>query len=173
MSEQNKNTVSGGQEFTISREYDAPISLIFKMFSEAEHLAKWWGPKGMAMKVVQLDFRPGDTFHYSMTTPDGMEMWGLFVYHDIEKPSRIVFVNSFSDKDANIIRAPFHASWPLEVKNTLTLSEHNGKTTLTLKGGPINATEDECKLFTDNFPSMQQGFKGTFDQLEEYLSKFK
>lgn len=170
MSEKDQTNAAGGQQFTISREYNAPISLVFKVFSEAGHLAKWWGPKGFTMNVSKLDFRPGGRFHYSMSSPEGFEMWGLFVYHDIRTPELIVFVNSFSDKDGRITRAPFNPNWPLEVKNKLTLTEHNGKTTLTLSGGPINCSEEEYKVFMDNFPSMQQGFSGTFDQLEQYLT---
>lgn len=169
MSDQNQN-ITGEQEFVISRKYNAPRSLIFKMFSEAEHLTHWWGPKGMTMKVAKLDFRPGGTFLYSQTSPEGFEMWGLFVYHDIKAPELITFVNSFADKDGNIIRAPFSEQWPLEVKNVLTLSERDGKTTLTLRGGPINATSEECKMFKGFFGNMEQGFKGTFDQLEAYLT---
>jgi uncharacterized protein YndB with AHSA1/START domain len=98
-------------------------------------------------------------------------MWGRFVYREIVAPERIVFINSFSDEDGNITRAPFSSTWPLEVLNTLTLSEHEGKTTLTLRGGPINATEEERKTFEAGFDSMRQGFTGTFDQLADYLAK--
>ncbi len=82
----------------------------------------------------------------------------------------IVFINSFSDEKGTIARAPFSPTWPLEVLNTLTLVEHQGKTTLTLQGGPINATEAERKTFEDGRASIQQGFKGTFDQLADYLA---
>jgi len=53
--------------------------------------------------------------------------------------------------------------------NTLSLSEYEGETALTLQGGPINATEEECKTFEAGLESMKQGFRGTFDQLAEYL----
>jgi len=105
-----------------------------------------------------------------MQSPMG-EMWGKFNYLEIIEPEKIVFTNSFSDKDANTVRAPFSNDFPMEIKNTLTLSEHEGKTTVLLKGGPVNATEAEMNFFTNMFSSMQQGFGGTFDQLDEYLSK--
>lgn len=158
-------------EFTISRTFNAPRELVYKVFSEAEHLAQWWGPKGFKMMVTKLDFKPGGVFHYSMQSPEGMEMWGRFVYQEMVKPERIVFVNSFSDKDGNITRAPFSPNWPLEVRNVLTLIEKDGKTTLTLHGGPINANKEERKAFNDMFPSMEQGFGGTFDQLRDYLTE--
>jgi uncharacterized protein YndB with AHSA1/START domain len=82
-----------------------------------------------------------------------------------------VFVSSFSDEAGGITRAPFSPTWPIEVLNNLTLTEENGKTTLTLRGGPINPTHEERANFEGMFDSMQQGFGGTFDQLDEYLAK--
>jgi hypothetical protein len=41
------------------------------------------------------------------------------------------------------------------VLNTVTCAEHDGKTTVTLKGIPVNATELEIKTFEDGYPSMQ------------------
>jgi len=99
--------------------------------------------------------------------------WGLFVYHEIKAPEKISFVNSFSDENGNVTRAPFSQTFPLEVMNNWALTEENGKTTITLKGKPINATEEENKFLKGMEASMQQGFGGTFDQLEEYLVAIK
>lgn len=159
-------------EFVITRVLDVPRDLVWKAWTRAERLAQWWGPKGFKIHVARLDFRPGGVFHYSMEAGNGHTMWGKFVYCEIAAPERMVFVSSFSDEAGNITRAPFFdGGWPLEVRNTLTLIERDGTTTLTLRGGPINATEDERKTFEANFDSMRQGFRGTFDQLAEYLAK--
>jgi uncharacterized protein YndB with AHSA1/START domain len=100
-------------------------------------------------------------------------MYGRFVYREIAAPGRLVFINSFSDAEGGIMRAPFPQlgdRWPLEVLNNMTLTEKAGKTTLTLRGGPINATDEERKTFVSMFDSMRQGFGGTFDQLTAYLA---
>jgi len=159
------------REMVIARIFNAPRELVFKAFTDPEHLMHWWGPKGFKMLVSNLDLRPGGVFHYAMSSPEGHEMWGKFVYHEIAAPKRMVFVNSFSDKDGNLTRHPMSSTWPLEVRNTLTLLDQNGKTALILRGGPINATEEEIKTFETNFDSMQKGFAGTFDQLDEYLAQ--
>lgn len=156
--------------FTVSRTFSAPRSLVWTAHSEIAHLAKWWGPKGFEWLKGTLDFRPGGMFHYGMRAPNGSEMWGKFVYREIAAPERIVFVNSFSDAAGGTTRAPFAADWPLEVLNTLTLTEEDGRTTLTLRGSPLNATEAEKQRFEAMRPSMNQGFNGTFDQLEAYLA---
>ena len=156
-------------DFVITRVLNAPRKLIFEAFTQPKHLAHWWGPKGMALEVINLDLRPGGTFHYGMKTQEGHEMFGVFKYIEIVSPEKIVFINAFADKEGNIIRAPFNPLWPLEVYNVWTLTEENGKTTLTLKGRPHNASDEENKMFEAGMPSMQQGFGGTFDQLDAYL----
>lgn len=158
-------------ELVITRVVDAPRDLVFKMWSEVEHLKNWWGPTGFKIEVAEMNFRPGGVFHYKMQSPDGDEMWGKFVYHEIESPEKIVFVNSFSDSEGNTVRASFSATFPLEVYNHLTLTETEGKTTITLRGGPINVSDEELNFFKGMFDSMKQGFGATFDQLDEYLAK--
>jgi uncharacterized protein YndB with AHSA1/START domain len=158
-------------ELVFKRIFDAPRELVFEVWTESEHLKRWWGPKGFTMGVSKLDLRPDGVFHYSMRTPDGHEMWGKFVYREIAPPEKIVFINSFSDEEGKTVRAPFSPTFPLEILNTLTFTEHEGKTTIILRGGPINAIEEELKFFAGMHANMQQGFAGTFDQLEEYLAK--
>jgi len=159
----------GERELVITRVFDAPRELVWKAFTESDRLAHWWGPQGFTMLVRTLDFRPGGVFHYAMRSPDGHIMWGRFVYRELQVPERLVFVNSFADVDGNIIRAPFSPTWPLEILNTLTLTEAAGKTTVTLRGGPINAAEEEWATFWDAQDTTRRGFAATFDQLATYL----
>jgi len=158
-------------EFVLTRVFDAPRALVFQALTHAEHLKHWWGPRGFVCVSGTLDLRPGGLFHYCMRAPNGPEMWGKFVYREIVAPERIVFVNAFSDKDGNSTRNPWMPTWPVEVLNTVTLSERYGKTIVTLRGRPVNATEEERATFAAGVESMRKGFGGTFDQLAEYLTK--
>jgi uncharacterized protein YndB with AHSA1/START domain len=157
--------------FTISRTFDAPRDLVYKASTEGERLAQWWGPKGMNIEIAKLDVRPGGVFHYRLANDQGAEMWGKFQYIEMSAPERIVFISSFSDAEGTTARAPFPGHFPLEVYNVWTFTEENGKTTLTISGGPFNATEEEQAFYEGMTASMQQGFGGTFDQLETYLEK--
>ena len=165
------------REIVLERVFDAPRDLVFKAWTESERLALWWGPKGFKMLVAKLDLRPGGVFHYCMQAPEGSamggKMWGKFVYREIVSPARLVFVNSFSDEAGGLTRHPLAPIWPLEVLNVLTFAEHQGKTTITLTGIPINVTEAEREIFKSWHKSMQQGFGGTLDQLEQYLAKVR
>jgi uncharacterized protein YndB with AHSA1/START domain len=158
-------------ELVITRIFNAPRELVFKAWTELEHLKHWWGPKGFSLSVSKFDIRPGGVFHYCMRSSEGQEMWGKFVYHEIVAPEKLVFVNSFSDAEGNTVRAPFSQTFPLKIQNILTFTEHEGKTTLSMRGGPIDATEEELQFFYSMRDSMQQGFAGTFSQLDDYLAK--
>jgi uncharacterized protein YndB with AHSA1/START domain len=165
--------MSGSDDLVISRTLAAPRDLVWKAWTEPERLAQWWGPKGCTIRVAKLDVRPGGMFHYAMQFKPDHDIWGRFVYREIESPERLVFVNSFSDATGGITRAPFPQlgdSWPLEILNTLTLTEQGGQTTLTLRGSPINTTDEEHKAFVGMLASMQQGWSGTFEKLEAHLA---
>ncbi len=154
---------------TLTRVFNAPRDIVFKAWTEPERLAKWWGPKGFDFIAATLDLRPGGVFHYCMRGPNGMEMWGKLVYAEVVAPERLVFVNSFSDKDGGLTRHPMSPTWPLEIHNTLTLTEESGKTKLTLHGGPVNATEVERQTYAAGRSGLQQGMAGSFAQLDAYL----
>lgn len=160
-------------EFVHTWMFNAPRELVFRVWSEVDHLKNWWGPKGFEWGTAHLDFRPGGVFHYSMRSPEGIEMWGKFEYREIEAPEKIVFVNSFSDPEGNKIRAPFSPTFPLEVLNILTFKENSRKTTLTIWGCPINASEEEHNTYQGMVESLKQRFSGTFDQLSDYLAKIQ
>ena len=157
--------------FTIAREFDAPRDLVFKVLSSAEHLSRWWGPAGWEWVSGAMDFRPGGRFHYAMRMAGGPTMWGLFLYEAIEPPQTIVFINGFSDAEGGFTRHPMAPTWPLKVRNVLTLAEKDGKTLLSLAGAPFEASPLEQQTFAAGFESMRMGFGGTFDQLQAYLAK--
>jgi uncharacterized protein YndB with AHSA1/START domain len=160
-------------EFTLTRTFDAPRDVVWKAWTDAEALARWWGAKGSEIRVASLDLRPGGAFHYSMTRPDGPDVWAKFIYREVTPPERLVFVNSFADEHGNLAGNPWLPVWPLEILNELTFTEQDGKTTLDLRGGPINATDAEVEAYIQMRPSLQGGFKGTFQQLDEYLASLK
>jgi uncharacterized protein YndB with AHSA1/START domain len=158
-------------DFVITRVFDAPRELVWRAWTERDQLMQWFGPKGFTMPVATLDFRPGGSLLYCLRSPDGKEMWGKFVYREIVPPERIVLVNSFSDANGGLTRHPFSPTWPLELLATTTFAEQNGRTTITLRWTPINASESERQTFDSSHDSMRQGWTGTFDQLDEFLAR--
>lgn len=158
--------------FVISRVFDAPRDRVWKSWTEAERLKQWWGPKGFVVTHCKIDLRPGGIMHYCLRMPDGGEMWGRFVYREIVKPERLVWVNSFSDKDGGVTVHPMSPTWPREMLSTATFEEQGGKTKLTVQWIPLDTSTDlERKTFEDGRESMKMGWTGTMDQFAEYLAK--
>ncbi|HEY1172439.1 MAG TPA: SRPBCC domain-containing protein [Verrucomicrobiae bacterium] len=161
------------EPFVITRTFDAPRELVWRAFTEADCLLHWWGPTGFKMNQATVDLRPGGAYHYGMSGPGDMTMWGKFTYREIVAPERLIFLLSFSDEKGGITRHPGHAGWPLQMLKVLTLTEQAGKTTLTLRGVPFNATAAEQQVYLEHHSSMQQGFGASWEQLAIYLANTK
>ena len=160
------------RDFVISRVFDAPREFVWKAFTDPERMQHWWGPKGFKVIASKMDLRPGGTYHYGMKAPDGSAMWGKFVYREIAAPERMVFINSFSDEAGGISRHPLAPTWPLETLSVFTFEEApGGKTKLTIRWSPHNATAEEQKTFDASHDGMRQGWGGTLEQLAAYLAK--
>ncbi len=159
-------------EFTISRVFDAPRGLVFNCFTDAAHMAHWWGPKGIEIVNGKMDFRVGGTYHYGMKRPDGGIMWGRFAFREIVPPSRIVFLNSFSDEAGAVTRAPFFGGkWPLEMLTVFSFEETEAnKTKFTLTWTPHDATAEEQDVFAANHASATAGWAGSFEKLDAHLA---
>src|SRR4051812_21380138 len=115
--------------FEVTRRFRQPRAAVWNAWSHRDQFQNWWGPKGCAVQVARFEFRPGGFIHYSMDFPGASKMWGRFNFREIAAPDRIVWLNSFANSDCGMARAPFSDKCPLEILNTVTLSEQEGGTT--------------------------------------------
>jgi uncharacterized protein YndB with AHSA1/START domain len=158
-------------DFVLSRTFDAPRDVVWKVFTDPEHMKNWWGPKGFTVIQQKMDFRPGGIYHYGMKAPNGAPMWGKFVYREIVPPEKLVLINSFSDEAGGITRHPMSPTWPLEMLSVFTFEDvSGGKTRFTVRWSAHKASEEERKTFDTSHDSMRQGWGGTMDQLAAYLA---
>ncbi len=165
---------TANKEFVISRVFDAPRDVLWKCFTDPERMKHWWGPKGFTVIASKMDLRVGGTYHYGMTPPNGVAMWGLFTYREIVPQEKLVFVNSFSDQQGGVTRHPGSATWPLYLLSTFTFEDApGGKTKFTLRWRTLDATAEEQQTFDTMHASMTQGWSGTMEQLDAYLKTAK
>jgi uncharacterized protein YndB with AHSA1/START domain len=160
--------------FSISHVFKASREKVWQAWTEQEHLLRWFGPKGSTMLQANLDLRVGGMFHYCMSHPNGMEMWGRWVFQTINHPDKLEFISSFSNAAGDITPAPFQGldDFPLEVLTTVTFVDHAGigkGTLVTVQARPLNGTQAQNDFFAAFHGSMRQGWTGTMQQLEEYL----
>ena len=155
-------------EFVLSRTFDAPIQKVFDAYTKEEHLCNWWGSTPFDLVVCELDFQPNGRFFYGLESTD-FKIHGVFDYLEIDAPIMITFINYFADEKGFPIRHPMSDTWPIKMVNTNIFKEVEDKTELLIVVKPFEANKAELTTFKDGLGSMEAGFKGTFDKLEEYL----
>lgn len=163
----NSLTSSGlpATEVHITRVFEAPRELVFLAWTSPEHLAQWHAPRGCTIAFSRFDFRPGGTFISTLRTPDNYECRCKGVYEDITAPERIVYTIAFSDEHGNLVEPSekgMDPDWPRETVVTVTFTEDNGKTTLTLH----QTVAESLAKKTGAYPSWLE----MFDRLAESVA---
>ena len=80
---------------TISRIFDSPLATVWEAWTQPQHIAKWWGPKGMPVEVKSHEFKVGGKWAYSMPMPDGGEFISEGTYLEIEEFKKIATTANF------------------------------------------------------------------------------
>lgn len=162
---------NGKEKFVINRTFDAPIDLIFKMWTDPEHFSKWLAPKGFDMEFIKAEIKPGGSSLFCMKAANDFKMYGRADYLEIEKPYCIVYRQQFCDENEKILRHPMSQTWPETMLTIVTLTEEEpGRIRVTINWEPYGkTTEEELDTFIKGRSGMTQGWTGSFDKLEEYL----
>lgn len=159
--------------YVITRVFHAPRDLVYQAWTQRDHLAKWFGPKGVSIAKCTLDLRVGGQFHFAFQMPDGGLMWNKWVFRDIVPSERLVFLVSFSNESGGITRAPFDPTWPAEMLSVVTFADHAGigrGTVVTVNWTAHNASEIEQQAFDNGHAMMGGGWSSTLDELAEFLA---
>ena len=153
------------QSVTLERVLDAPIDLVWQMWTEAEHFAAWSGPTGATVPVIEMDVTVGGTRHFciEMQTPDGQSrMWFVGEYRLIEEPTRLVYTESMSDPDGNRVSPQamgMPGGHPELTEVTVELTDVEGRTRMVMTHAGIPADSPGA-----------MGWNMALDKLEEHLA---
>src|SRR5688572_1763209 len=85
----------------ITREFDAPLSLVWDAFTKKELLDQWGAPEPFVAKTKYMNFEVGGKRFYAMVGPDGGEIWAIQEYTSISPKTNFKMYNAFADKDEN------------------------------------------------------------------------
>jgi len=125
------------KELVIERVFDAPRERVFDLFTQAEHLQKWWGPKGVSMPVAEFDARPGGKIFIAERSADGAMNYIAGAVREIERPSRVVFGIHFTDADRRRVAPPagsgLPGNWAEELVSDITFSSEGRRTRVTIR----------------------------------------
>jgi len=82
-------TLATDREIVAVRMFNAPPEIVWRMWTDPQHLAQWWGPNGFTNTIQQMDVRPGGQWRHIMHGPDGRTYPNECVYSDVAKPKRL------------------------------------------------------------------------------------
>ncbi|AXT49944.1 activator of HSP90 ATPase [Aquimarina sp. BL5] len=146
MSNLNNRTLS------LKRTFNAPIKLVWEAWSQSEHIAQWWGPKGMETKIIEHNFSEGGTWKYAMLMPDGNEFIADGIYTEIVAFQKIISSANFKPMTEGVeIQALFE--------------EDGDKTNFTFN--VVHATEEYCQQ--QEKMGFMNGWGSVFDRLGVFV----
>jgi len=156
-------TEKSKHDLVLTRIFDTPRALVWKAWTDPKQIAQWWGPHGFTNPLCVWDARPGGCILVHMRGPAGsqfdfvMPMKGRF--HEVVAPERLVFTSTALEDAAGNAQ--------LETHNTITFTEHNGKTTLTLHAKVVKAMPAAAGAIA----GMEQGWSQSLEKLSAFLQE--
>jgi uncharacterized protein YndB with AHSA1/START domain len=151
------STDTTDRELIVSRLVNAPRELVFKVFTDPEHVARWWGPRNFIIKVHEMDVRPGGIWRFDMDGY-GQTFHEKIVYKEVVKPERLVLIHGSDVANFEKEEDAF--------ENIITFEVQGQKTLVTMKAVFKTASYLQ-KVIKENYAV--EGGKQTMDKLEEYL----
>ena len=146
------------REISITRIFGAPRDLVWRAWTEAEQLARWFMPHGFTVPECEVDLRPGGRFRMTVRAPDGSESPTGGEFREIDPPQRLVFTTTgFDGPD----RVPM-----LEVLNTATFADRGDKTELTLHAVVTKASPEMAAPLA----GMEEGWLQSLEKLDGLLT---
>jgi uncharacterized protein YndB with AHSA1/START domain len=137
-------------EIVTTREFDAPLELVFDVFTKPEHVSKWFAPFTCQVTECSIDLRVGGNYHIVFVTEDGTECSFRGTYLEVERPTRTVATWLFE-------------GWPdADAVESVDLDETDGVTKLTMK----LAFRDQAGR---DHMTKNDGQEDSFDKMEDYL----
>ena len=148
---------SSERTVVITRVFDAPRGLVWKAWTDAEHLAQWWGPHGFTNPVCEVDLRPGGALRIVMRAPDGVQHPMTGVFREIVEPERLVFTAVAEEGNGNPA---------LEAVTTVTFAEHGNKTKLTVHAHAVGLVTAAARMLE----GMQAGWTQSLERLDAHVA---
>lgn len=127
-----------GNAVVIERVFDAPVDVIWRMWTDPGHFAAWYGPDGATVPVAKMDVRVGGArlVEMQMQTPTGlMRMWFTGEYREVVEHRRLVYTESLSDETGRVlspVEAGLPDGHPTQTQVIVELDDQGGRTKMVM-----------------------------------------
>ena len=121
--------------FSTERTFNAPVADVWKVWTDADSVKKWWGPKGYTALVVRNDVREGGSYLWAMKSAKGRTFWNIGTYQEVVANKKLVSTMAFTDENGQALpgsQAPAPGRWPNEISVIVEFSESEEKTSVTV-----------------------------------------
>ena len=143
----------------ISRVFAAPRARVFKAWSTADHMKRWFSPDGYTVPEAEIDFRPGGVCAVCMRSPDGQDFWSRGTYIEISPPDRLVLTTSIAD--GGVPKFTAHT--------TVVFEDEGAGTRMTV----TQAYELHDEAFRGAIDGAPEGWRTTLDKLEREVARIQ
>ena len=123
----------------LTRVFDAPIELVWKAWTDPQHVMRWWGPAYFSSPSCEMDFREGGTTIACMRAPQefgGQDYYNTWHYQKIVPMQRIEYIQNLSDKDGRRVTDPaslgLRPDFPQDVRTVITFKPLGPQTEITI-----------------------------------------
>jgi uncharacterized protein YndB with AHSA1/START domain len=150
----------GGLEkhVTLTRLFKAPRALVFEAFTDAKHVAEWWGPKGFTNPVCEIDLRPGGAMLIHMQAEQGFSHPMTGTVHEVVPNERFVFTAVARDANNQVL---------LESHTTITFQDEGGATRLTVEA----RAKGKQPIARMMLAGMQEGWSQSLEKLDALVAR--
>lgn len=166
-------TRNGRDSFVINRSFEAPIGVVFEMWTDPRHLVRWLPPAGFDMEILRADIAAGGSCFFRMSNGKGISFHGRFDYREIVAPHRIVYGQRFCDAAENEAHHPGMPEFPSTMQTTVLLAREGEMATRVTVVSTIDGETGarEIEAFRNERSGMTLGWTGSFDALERLLAR--
>ena len=145
---------SAERTLEMTRIFEAPRALVFKLWTDPRHARNWWGPSDYPATSLEMDLRQGGKWRGCLrSTENGKELWQGGVFREVVPPERIVFTFAWEEEGER----------GFETLVTVSFAEEGEKTRMTFRQAPFSSVAQR--------DGHRGGWTSSFDRLAEYLSK--
>ena len=137
---------------TLRRIVAARREVVWRLWTDSQHLARWWGPHGFTNPECSIDPRPGGELRILMRSPDGEEYLNVGTVQIVEPPSRLVFTIALLDPNGRR---------RLENHTSVSLADRGTSTLVTVEVRVLHAASDAG----ENLAGMRHGWSESLEKL--------
>jgi len=146
------------------RVLDAPRPLVWQVWTDPEHVTRWWGPRGFSTTTRSMDLRPGGRWDFVMHGPDGTDYGNRITFIEVERPGRLVYRHEGTDEGNS------EGTKDVVFLTTVTFVEKGSRTEVTLAAEfPSKAERD---YVAENYGAVEGG-RQTLERLAEVVAAMR